>query len=241
MSEAFSSKSPLEDTLSPFTFENVRRAYCTAKKEELRLPQAISVNILLIAHETARDLDKMITDCEKVTGSAARPKFYDASIFEFAAYCHSFLEHCGEYPRKSRDEEFNENSPFSQALTKSCGMTSSFVCEKMVPARPLDDLFKRSMRYFELLDQKGLGEAIAELEWNLKHVIATGKPVTISGKVAINLDGAADFAVKSIVSVKHSSSLGVIVDAARKLHTIGPKILEEWRNEKLRSSERKGV
>ena len=225
-SSAAHTSTPLESFVTSITMESIRKAYCTAASEDMRLPSAISVDVLYTANRIAGGMSNQIIEFQKPFGTKSRPFHYDAVLFEAASYCHAYLQYCGEHPRQSEDEEFDDDSPYSTALHYSCALTSSLVTEMMSPALPREALSKRALGYF-LHFNRGLETAMTEFEWNLKYAISNGVPKKGQSQPP-DLDLAVDMAVKSVIRVDHATILGSLVEVSRNLHKHGAEILKEW-------------
>ena len=80
-------RTQLEEFLQSITLEQPQKVYRSMKKESLRLPAALSVLALYLAHRFAVGLRQTLTSVDKST--KAKEKFaYDAVAFEAAAFCH---------------------------------------------------------------------------------------------------------------------------------------------------------
>jgi hypothetical protein len=218
------SGSSLEAFLSSLTYEGVLDTYGNASEENLRLPSAITMNVLLTTNTMVAGIIKMIREQEKKFSLKVRTLPYDSMAFEVAAYCHAYLEWCNQ---SGDDSSFFEDTPFSEALNVSSIMISSFVTKKMSPALPESALWQRSASYLMYLNLS-LEEAMAEFEGNLKYAILQGEPRKSKDKhVNANVSFAVDIALKMAIRIDHQTVLSSLFKSSGDLCLDGPEISRE--------------
>lgn len=229
-----SSKQPpsqLQSFLGAIGPEKIMIAYCTTSvHKELRLPSGISMNALHASHQMVSGIIGMISELKVEPTTRLTPSSYDAAAFEATAYCHAWLRYSGENGPKIVDPEDNderEESPYEQALSLACSVSSGLVCGKMVPPLPKEAVYNRSIGYGFHLMTKGIEKAANELEWKLKYALCHGKPQNEANAMP-NLDLPIDLAVKTGIGISHQTTLPAMVEVSRNLLNHGQEILDEW-------------
>lgn len=173
--------SALEERLQKITVDDAKWAYQNTSDSDLRIPSAITMLVLRLAHNFSKDLVKQGDKFDKTLKGQKHQSLYDIIAFEMAAYIHFWL--MKEYLQAdvNRLEDFDEDdsaSPRYSALVTSTLLSETFI--KRYTAFDLPDKFfaHRSMSYCQVSDTKiDVDELISRLDHKLFCSLLAGRPV----------------------------------------------------------------
>jgi hypothetical protein len=220
-------KSPLEVRLQRITLDDAARTYEAAPDPDLRVPGAISMTVLKMAHSFSQGVLEMEADFDlgEKRKSPNHQSSYDAAAFEAAAYAHFWtmkdhlqaevdrLEDCIE-----EDEDDNEDNSGKQryaGLVTATLISDIFI--KRYTTFDLPDRYfaHRAMSYCRSCDtQIDVPELIGRFEHNLTCSILAGKPVH---QKESELHLALGVVLKTYIPIFHANSLSALSELVETL------------------------
>lgn len=224
--------SRLEERLQEITLDDAARVYETAPDPNIRVPGAISMTVLCVAHRFIEGLLKMEGDLGKRLKTPSHQSSYDAGVFEVAAYAHFWLMKDYLQAEVNRMDDYAEDDeacdeddseePRYAALRTSTLISDSFIKRYTEFDLP-DRLFSyRAMSYCRSTDtQIDISALIGRFEHQLFCSILAGRPVQQERRELGHL--ALDITVKAEILMFHSTLLAALPEMIDILFTDSEK------------------
>ncbi|HEY0307831.1 MAG TPA: hypothetical protein VGB94_06710 [Acidobacteriaceae bacterium] len=207
--------SPLEAALQKITWDDAARMYETASDPTLKVPGAVSMTVLRMAHNFSTGLLKMAADFSKKSGAPSPQPSYDAIAFETAAYAHFWsmkdyrladandLE--DEEEDESRESLENSDKPRDADLITSTLISDRFIAQYTTFDLPDRFFANRAMSYCRSSDTRiDIPELISRFEHKLSSSILAGKP---GNQKQREFDLPLDLALKACIPIFQINSL----------------------------------
>jgi hypothetical protein len=215
--------SPLEGALQNITWDDAARKYKTTSDPGLKVPGAVSMTILRMAHNFSEGLFRMEGEFSKKMGTPNHRALYDAAAFEAAAYAHFWvmkdfrLAGGNDWDDLDEDDDREEGLECLGKSRDADLITSAFISARFIEQHTTFDLpeklfVNRAMSYCRSSDTRiDIAELTNRFEHKLSCSILAGKPVNQRQR---KFDLPLDLALKACISIFQTNSLLALSEIA---------------------------